>query len=147
MKMFALIAALFVAVAANAGTTASHDYDGALRGIAIDNACVTEKEVKTIKPMKTCTKLVPVETDSGDGYVFTDWVCEKWQVSQVAYPRAFSRTVCTNWGSGNGENYEGCLKYGEKADFLPNTISVTYSTSQGEYDSEVTKKHTFPACK
>jgi hypothetical protein len=145
MKLMTLIASLFVAAAANADAVI-HDYDGALRGIALNNACVTAKEVKTVKPTKNCVKLVPVTYQDGDNTV-TDWVCKKWEVAHLSFPRAFNRTVCTQWGQNHGEIYEGCVAYGTKADFLPNTISVRYVTSHGEYDSEVTRSFTFPTCK
>lgn len=145
MKLMTLIASLFVAAAANADAVI-HNYDGALHGIELTNACITAKEVKTIKPTKNCVKLVPVTHQEGDMTV-TDWVCQKWQVSQLAYPRAFNRTVCTKWGQNHGEIYEGCVEYGTKADFLPQTIDVRYVTSHGEADTEVSGTFTFPACK
>lgn len=146
MKFLSLIAVLGFSVSALAGTTVVyHDYDGALRGIALNNACVTDTEVQSISATRNCTKLVPVEKREGD-YVFTDWVCQSWETSKVSYPRAFTRTYCAEYA------YESdnmvCVKTAEKSDFLPKTIKVAVVTGNGEYDNfpGVTKSHTFPAC-
>lgn len=145
MKMITLIASLFLTIAAHADTI-THDYTGALRGIELNNACITAKEVKTIKATKNCVKLEPVTHQEVDTVV-TDWVCTKWEVAQLAFPRAFNRTVCTQWGQNVGEISEGCLQWGTKADFLPATIPVKIVSYHGDIANETSSSFTFPACK
>lgn len=147
MKIVSLIAATLLSVSAFAATTTVyHDYDGALRGIALKNACITEDTVQTIKPAKTCTKLVPVVRNDGD-MQYTDWVCEKWEKSHASYSRAFTRTVCAKYVN-EGDGNMVCKRYETKEEFLPDTIKIAVVTSNGEYDNfpGVTKKFTFPAC-
>jgi len=155
MKMASfLVSALFAGTAFAGYTTVYHDYDGALRGIALDNACITDTEVRTIKPMKTCAKLVPVEHpgSGGDGdQPYTDWVCEQWQVTHLAYSRSFERPVCTAYNPGHGEaGNPGCEKVEVKMDFLPATIKVSVVTHVGGEAGDnfpgVQGTHTFPAC-
>jgi hypothetical protein len=151
MKIVSFLATAMFAASAFATTTVYHDYDAALRGIALDNACITDTEVRTIKPVKHCTELVPVEHNNGgqEGGSWTDWVCNKYEVATLAYPRAFERVVCTNYQSGHGEEYGGCVQTGVVQDFLPATIKVSVVTENGEYSNYpgVSHMHTFPACK
>ena len=148
MKIATFIATALLAVSAFATTTVYHDYDGALRGITLDNACVTADSVQTIRPTRNCTNLVPiVHPGHGDQQEYTDWVCEKWEVSQLSNSRAFNRTVCLEFVD-KGEAGFYCARYGQQADFLPATIKVSVVTANGESDNfpGVTKKHTFPSC-
>lgn len=149
MKIASLIAATLLSVSAFAATTTVyHDYDGALHGIALNNACITEDTVQTIKPARTCVKLVPVVRNEGD-MQFTDWVCERWEKSHASHPRAFTRTVCAEYAYEGG--HDGnliCKRYEQKEEFLPATIKISVVTSNGENDNfpGVTKKFTFPTC-
>lgn len=147
MKIVSLIAATLLSVTAFASTTTVyHDYDGALRGIALKNACITEDTVQTIKAAKTCVELVPVVRNDGD-MQYTDWVCKRWETSHASYSRSFERTVCTKYVT-EGDGNLICKRWEQKAEFLPETIKIRVVTSNGEYDNfpGVTKKHTFPAC-
>lgn len=149
MKIASFIATALLAVSAFATTTVYHDYDGALRGIAYDNACVTANNVQTINPTRNCTKLVPiVHPGHGEDQGYTEWVCEKWETSQLAYSRAFNRTVCLEYVNGNGEQDSYCARYGQQADFLPATIKIATVTQNGEYDNfpGVSSNYTFPTC-
>lgn len=152
MKIATFIATTLLAVTALATSTVYHDYDGALRGIALNNACITADQVRTISATKNCVKLVPVtHGNGGEEGTWTDWVCQKWETSQLAYPRAFTRTVCAQYSSGNGEaDNMSCLKWVQKADFLPATIKVgTMVDHGGEAGASYgpSYNHTFPACK
>ncbi len=150
MKIASFIATALLAVSAFATTTTVyHDYDGALRGINLNNACVTASTVQTIHATRNCTKLVPiVHPGHGEQDGYTEWVCEKWENSQMSHSRAFNRTVCLEYVN-NGEAGQYCAQYGQKADFLPATIKVSVVTSNGEYDNfpGVTQNYTFPSCK
>lgn len=149
MKLASFIVTAFLAVSAFATKTVYHDYDGALRGIALNNACITDAEVKTIKAARTCTKLVPIQVGYGDDK-YTDWVCQKWETAHAAYPREFTRTVCAEYGNdgyGDGGNLV-CKRFVQQAEFLPATIKIAVVTSNGDTDNfpGVTKKFTFPTC-
>lgn len=153
MKLASFIATTLLAASAFAYSYSYHDYDAALRGIALDNACITDTEVRTIQPMRVCTELVPVEIPGGNGEggpAQYDWVCKNWQTTHVAHSRTFERPVCVEWHSGHGEGSEvGCKRVENKADFLPATIKVAVVTENGEYSDFPGKvhMHTFPACK
>lgn len=147
MKITSFIAATILSVSAFAATTTVyHDYDGALHGIALKNACITEDTVQTIKPVRTCVELVPVVRNDGD-MQYTDWVCKRWEKSHAAHPRAFTRTVCADYANVDDGNLI-CKRWVQKEDFLPATIKISVVTSNGEYDNfpGVTKKFTFPSC-
>ena len=139
-----LVTALFAAQAFSY-TAVFTDYSPVLHDITLKNACVTATEVKSITAQQVCTKLVPHTYHEADN-TYTEWTCEAYAMSQLSYPRAFERTVCTNFD--NSEAGRGCLATAQKAEFMPSTISVRYETTgNGESEgSSVTKSFTFPSC-
>ena len=86
LSLLAVVSVSATAFAGSKATTIYHDYDGALRGISISNACVTDTEVRTIAPTRNCEKLEPIEVVQDFGTV-TEWVCKTWSVSSVAHTR------------------------------------------------------------
>ncbi len=143
--LIALVLSTSAAFASRSHKTVYHDYDGALRGIAIKNACLTEDEVQTIKPTRNCTELMPVTVLEGFEEI-TEYVCKTWEVAHVAHPRAFERTVCAQYGEDKTNLV--CKRFAKKADFLPATIKTSVVTSNGLTDDfpGVTKRFTFPTC-
>lgn len=131
MKALSTILGLAFSVVATtsaaAGLTAVYsDYDMALYPITIDNACVTDTEVKSIKPIQVCDQLVPVEhVGNGEDSSYTDWACDKKDMRIVAKPRAFKRDVCVDFvvieGEGGGLY---CNEMGKVDDFIPAEIKT-----------------------
>ncbi len=149
MKIASFIATALLAVSASATTAVYHDYEGALRGISLNNACVTASDVKTISATRNCVKLTPIVVQEPENGSHTEWVCEQWETSQVSHPRAFNRSVCAEYVSGRGEQDSYCARYEQRADFLPATIKVSVVTTDGEYSDfpGVSQSFTFPTCK
>jgi hypothetical protein len=116
-----------------------------LGGLSLDNACLTSNEVKSIRATRHCTNLVPVEHREGDN-TWTDWVCERWVVSQVSYPRTTNKTVCLEYGYQDDNMI--CTEYGEQAVTVGNTINVSVVEEHGDHSTwpGFTKPYTFPAC-
>jgi hypothetical protein len=138
-----------------ATTHVTHNYSQSLGEIALENACLTETTVRTIKPIRTCaTALVsrenPSHSERDNGGL--TWYCPRFEVKHIENPRAIERTVCTdlrNVGSGERGNLQ-CVAYGKKADFLPDTIKIQVWKESGDHNSTwpgVTKRFTFPTCK
>ncbi len=149
MKIATFIATALLAVSAFATTTVYHDYDGALRGIALNNACITATDVRTINPTRNCVKLTPITVADPENGSHTDWVCEKWETSKVSNARAFNRNVCAEYVPGRGEQDGYCKRYEMRADFLPATIKIAIVTSNGEQTNfpGVSENFTFPSCR
>ncbi len=147
MKSLLIAATMLVSVSAMATSQPRHDYDAALGQIKLSNACLTETEVKSIDDQKVCTKLeARTVNNGGEGGVFTDWVCTKYEVKALSNSRAFERTVCLkNAPMSEGSNGE-CLKWGKKADFLPATIKIMTSKYQGDVIVDSFSTFTFPSC-
>lgn len=151
MSFITLIASSLIAVSAMAANKfVYHDYDIPLGPIHYSNACVTATEVHSINDVRQCALLEPVtRTEYGEGgaTTVTDWVCKRWETAHVVRPRAFERPVCEIYDQ-PGENYQGCLKVGVKADFLPQTIKISTVTEYGETSDwpGVQSTHTFPNC-
>lgn len=150
--MKALIVTLAFAVAgiAFADTRVEHDYANALRGIALDNACLTATQVKTIKPQKECTNLVAVPVPGWNpemGGPQVDYVCKKWELLHSTASRNYADPVCLKYRYEPDGNMF-CDELGQKAKFLPDVIKVREVSSWGDGDNwpGVEKEFKFPAC-
>ena len=148
MKLFIVAASMILSASAMAASsTVIHGYSQVLGSIKLNNACITESEVKSINPVRVCTKLVPHTVDNG-GEIgsHTDWVCANWETKDLAASRAFERTVCLKHAPINEASSGECLKYGTVSDFLPATIKITTVTNHGEASTERQSWFSFPAC-
>ena len=148
MKSFILAATMIFSASTFAGGYEPiHDYSQALGAIKVKNACVTDTEVRSIHSVRVCTNLEARTTDlGGEGGIFTDWVCTAWEMQDLAYPRAFERTVCLKNAPINEASSGECLKWGTKSDFLPDTIKIRTVMTHGEVTTERSGYHTFPSC-
>lgn len=152
MKFIALALVTMIAGTVHADYTVQyHDYDAALRGIKLNNACVTATEVRTINPQVECTELVPVEVPArGDSEMaHTDWVCKSRAATHLAFPRAFQKTVCLEV-SNRDQDAGTCLRSEVVTTVLPSTIKVgeyvESSRDSGGNFPGVSKSFTFPSC-
>jgi hypothetical protein len=147
MKSFVIALSMIVSTASFATVAVYHDYSEVLGAIKLDNACVTDMEVRSIDPVRVCTQLEARTSGApGEIGVQTDWVCVKWENKDLSSPRAFERTVCLKNAPVNEAHSGECLQYGKKSDFLPGTISVRTTVTHGEASSERVSSFTFPAC-
>ena len=154
MKIITLAIATLIAAAAQAGTYTYHDYDAALRGIALNNACITGTEVRTIAPQRVCAQLNPVvvEGNGDSNMTHTEWVCAQWVNANLAFSRSFQKTVCAEYEAPRGDSSGGgCTRSEVVNAFLPATIQVgSYNDKQNEAGSDwpgTSSSFTFPSCK
>ncbi|MFA6239072.1 MAG: hypothetical protein WC635_17165 [Bacteriovorax sp.] len=146
MKFLILAATMILSVSAMANTT--HDYAEVLGAIALNNACITDSEVQSINPVRVCTQLEARTTGSnGEAGTQTEWVCVSYETRDLAFPRAFERTVCLKNAPINEASSGECLKYGKKTDFLPATIPTRTVVTHGEASTETSSTFSFPVCK
>ncbi len=147
MKFFVIALTMIASSASFATVAVYHDYSEVLGAIKLDNACVTSTEVRSIDPVRVCTKLEARTTGSGgEAGTQTDWICVEWATKDLSSPRAFQRTVCLKNAPINEAHNGECLQYGKKDDFLPATIKVMTTTTNGEASSDRFSTFTFPAC-
>lgn len=118
-----------------------------LGGLQLSNACLTDTEVRSIHPVKTCTDLRQVKKNSGDGDVHIEYVCHNWETRDVATPRSYEEPVCTRYTPSHrdGPGPE-CIAYGMKSHWIPETIEATVTLSHGDGHETFTKSFTFPMC-
>jgi hypothetical protein len=146
MKSLILAASMVLSVSAFANTIT--DYSEVLGAIKLNNACVTDTQVKSINAVNVCTHLeARTSGDNAEGGVVTNWVCTAWDMKDLAYPRAFEKTVCLKNAPIDEAHAGECLKFGKKADFLPATIKTLTVETNGEATTETRGSFTFPACK
>ncbi|MCM2281660.1 MAG: hypothetical protein NDI61_07420 [Bdellovibrionaceae bacterium] len=146
--LFAVITMLSLPAVAGSRNM-EHNYLPALRGIAIENACLTDSEVRTINPISRCTKLEERTVHAGD-YSYTDYVCVAHVVSHVAYPRVFQRRGCAEFRTiRHGDaDYQECVRASATMEELPDVIQVNVITSQGDTDNWPGRARSFrfPRC-
>lgn len=143
MAKLVLFLVSFISATTFAGTIIHSQHSEALHGLSVDNACVTTTEVRSIDPISVCTAY---ETKVVQHIPETQ--CVAYKMTSVAYPRAYSKTVCAKYSSLH--SWEGCLVYAKVNAFLPDTIEVTTETVNMHGYSNfpgVSSMFTFPICK
>ncbi len=154
MKSLILAAAIIFSASAFAWRAPSHDYSEVLgASLKLNNACVTTSEVKSINAVKVCTNLekrTSIEHGEGGATTVSTWVCTAYETKDLAFPRAFARTVCLQTSPISEVSNGECLKFGKKADFLPATIQTATLVDSNNSEGSTAYKfgtHTFPVCK
>nr|BFD67304.1 hypothetical protein HAGR004_23260 [Bdellovibrio sp. HAGR004] len=119
-----------------------------LPGIKLDNACMTETEVRAIQPTRECAELVPrtIRGPGGDGPGdITEWVCARYETKIVSVPRTYEEPVCLEL-RGRGDESHECVKFGTRDVTVPQTIDTQVFVTRGESDQSFWKRFTFPTC-
>ena len=116
-----------------------------LGGIDMKNACLTPDQIKTIKPMRYCPKLVPAKAGENNR---SSWVCENWVTGPYAYPRTIMMNHCQKWSQDNSQN-NYCEIEDKQPVTVPQTIQVRVIQTQASYSTYpgFQKMFTFPDCK
>ncbi len=124
---------------------ASLSFEESLGPIKLNNACITETEIRTINPVTVCVSEVPHE-ELYDQLVVTTYVCEKWGPKAFSFPRTSKQVICIEDGSRpNAAEGKGCLEYGEIETTIKNTIQVSVK-DPGDVWPVFKKSFTFPNC-
>lgn len=149
MKTF-MLAFLIVGSFAKASTHIEHDFGNALKNIDIENACLSESEVRTLKPQKTCLQYGERKVSDGDGGYYIDYYCVKTGKQHFAYPRAYSDSVCVEYRQvGHGDaGYLECARSAKVEKFLAQTVKVRVINEYGDTSNwpGTVKSFTFPTC-
>jgi hypothetical protein len=137
--------AMFFTVSANA-VEPNHDYKQILGIIKLDNACITDSEVRSIKPIKVCikSKLPSAYNDYGDE-IQAEENCKNYEMQMIAYPREFKETYCAT-NSAFSDEYGYCTKIEKKVDFLPEKIKISNYTYNGDEAIPVFTTYSLPRC-
>lgn len=105
-------------------------FDEDLGNIPLNNVCLTETELRSIKDMKYCPELELQNPAPGSGNA-PNWVCKEWVVGPYSYPRTTEREFCTGWKKDG--NSVICEAWVPKPVTVAKTIKVLvakgYSTS------------------
>ena len=121
-----------------------------MSGVDLDNACLTETTVQTIKPVSVCVKLVAVEhKNQGEGGDYTSYDCKQYAIQHVVRPRAYQVQVCTKdvlVQNGDSKMWE-CVQWGMKPVFIGGTVKADVRDMANEYSQSFEKAYTFPTCK
>jgi hypothetical protein len=128
-------------------TNVTHNYEEGLHGIDYTNACITADLVKSIKPVKVCTKYeTKVVYQPHNGYVEVT-NCLKTEMLDLVFSREYQGQICLEMSA--GKHYSGCNKYGYETRFLPDVITInTVSTTFNDRDNfpGIDSLYTFPEC-
>lgn len=150
MKGILLAVITMLALPAFAATKQiEHDYYEALRGLEIDNVCLTDTTIRSLTPTRTCTRYEERASVGGDG-VITEQVCVETVTTQKNYSRQFMRRGCAEFRQIHGGDIqmEECVRSSWTPEYLPDSIDVRVVTSYGETDNWPgrAQRFTFPRC-
>lgn len=159
-KVLFTMAALLVSVSAHAvhqgsswseifasrHAVVTHGY--ALGGIKLENACMTDTEIRSITPTRECAELVPrqVGNPNSEQGGYTEWVCARYETTTLAVSRSYEQPVCEEFTPANGEQTPECTRFGSKIVTVPRTIDTQVIITRGEADQSFWKRFTFPTC-
>jgi len=120
--------------------------DENLGGIELSNACLTDTEIRTIKDMRYCPKLVKVKKGENKD-TWNDWVCEQWVVGPYSYPRTTTQDACFEW-TRTANQGEVCTDKRVVSVTVGETINVRVSKGYGTTSTYpgFQKQYTFPDC-
>lgn len=118
-----------------------------LYGVDFSNACITDTEVKSIKPVSVCTEWAKVTLGSDSGAAI---VCKKSKKQQVTYTRKHDMKTCDQFkevSDESGQRME-CVKRSTETMDMPNSIAVNVWEVRGEESTYpgFSKDFTFPKC-
>lgn len=115
-----------------------------LHGIDFSNACLSDNEVKSVKPVVVCTEWKQIDSGQESG---PDIYCRKSIKKQVTYVRAHQMKKCLEYKDSSGEAGTGrtCIKYSSEVEELPKTVAVNVWSIEGG-NTDFTKDFTFPKC-
>ncbi len=130
-----------------------HEYDRFLRDIPLKGACVTPTEIRSIKPVRSCVKLEPVNQAAivDRPNLSPTWVCRKFADVKLVYPRDVQTAYCTQSVSGSSTlkiATPDCPDVVYRRDSLPKTIFVreVRTDFRGTKIDYKTVSHTFEDC-
>lgn len=138
------------AIFADYSTRYTTSFDDGIGQIRLENACVSDTEIKTIKPVTVCAEYKEVKISNGEDGDRYEYQCVATKQAMLAQPRTYTRTVCTdlrNVQSGDESHLE-CFAWGPETKTIPNTISVNVWEENVESSTwpGFAKSFTFPAC-
>ena len=148
MKQIVFAIAMALSLTSNASYM-THNYAQALAGISLDNACITDTEVRSIRGETACLEYSYTTVRDGDGSSYVQQSCTKIGKKMASNPRAYTTSVCSKYAQIGGQEagYLQCVESKNVEGFLPATIAVTVVTGGGEADIERAGSFTFPTCK
>ncbi|MEK2646316.1 hypothetical protein [Bdellovibrio sp. BCCA] len=124
----------------------THGY--AIMGIKLENACMTDTEIRSIEPTTQCAELAPrtVYAPGGEGGgPYTEWDCVRYETKIVSVPRTYERPECLRL-EGGGERSPECVEFGTVTVTVPRTIDTQVYVTRGEAGQSFSKPFTFPSC-
>ncbi|WII71979.1 hypothetical protein QJS83_16065 [Bdellovibrio sp. 22V] len=124
----------------------THGYN--INNIPLDNACMSDDEIRAIEPTRECMELVPVKVDQSNGEgggPYYDWVCARYETIQKTAPRTYEAPECLKL-VGNGEQSHECVEFGTREVTVPRTIETQVWINRGEAGTSFWKDFTFPEC-
>lgn len=122
------------------------NYDEKLGNIDLANACLTQNEVRSLKPFRQC-KVDLVAVKAGENKdKFTDWRCNNWVVEHASLPRTSMRTVCAEYKYDSQSQV--CSRHVQVPVTVAKTINVLVSEGLNAEvaNSPFQKQYTIPDC-
>lgn len=130
-----------------------HSYDRFLRDIPLTEACITPTEIRSIKPIRTCVQLEPV-----DQTVIVDrpnlsptWTCRKFANVKLVYPREIQSAYCAQYTKSGTELQLATGECGDvvyRRETLPEKIEVreVRTDAGGTKVDYIPASFSFPGC-
>jgi hypothetical protein len=97
------------------------------------NACTTDDEFKSIKPVRNCVFYQAVKLNSERGLT-NDYVCAAYETKQVSISRTYIQNVCVRYSPMSPYSSGECIEYESITSVYPTTFSLpVFDKSTQEY--------------
>ncbi|CAN5590631.1 hypothetical protein BH10BDE1_BH10BDE1_34840 [soil metagenome] len=130
-----------------------HAYKSILRDIPLESACVTESEVRSLTPVRTCIRLdSSIESHRGNTEPVMTWSCGAYANVTPSYPRTIETRTCAQYEPAKPAEYSttsSCLRFTYGTLTLPRTIEIQMTpilTRDAPDPASRTETVTFPDC-
>ncbi len=86
------------------------------------NACTTDDEFKSIRPVKNCLEYREVLRQSERG-VYKDYVCAAYEIKPVSISRTYIQNICVRHAAMRANSSGECIQYDSITSVYPTTFS------------------------
>lgn len=86
------------------------------------NACTTDDEFKSIRPVRNCVFYRTVKLNSERG-ISKDYVCAAYETKQVSISRTFIQNICVRYSPMSAHSSGECIEYESVILVYPTTFS------------------------
>lgn len=118
-----------------------------LSGISLDNACLRNDTVETIRAVPVCVTTVAVEVKEPQEGTYTEYHCTQYSTQKIVAPRTYQHSYCeVAIPAGEQQPRPELCEHKTVTITTPATVKAVVLVNYGQMTTSFEKDFTFPAC-